>query len=209
MVRKADDGGVSTRILVDGQPVAVPVDLSLTGVLDAVRAHAPGRLVIQAEADGVGVPPEHLSTPPGNSPYAREFSFRTADPVLLVRDALLQASDALRDLAPRQKAAAEKLQASETAAGVADLSDVLAVWEQSKQVLQLAQALGVCDGMSNQEDAEALTHLARSLTEVRRTLQTQDWSALSDTLAYDLPPLSARWSVIFANLASNARPVAA
>lgn len=174
---------------------------TLGSALVAVREKAGSRLVVHVEIDGVAVPADDLTNPPTRQPYGGELRITTADAGDLLRDSLMYASGALRDLAPRQREAAEMIQMSKTSDAMGVLGDVLRSWEQAKQVLQLAGTLGVSMPTSEQSPEGAIGELARHLEELKRSLRAEDWSSLADVLAYDLPPLSDRWSAMLGELA--------
>ncbi len=197
------------KTLIDGRPLDIePKPLTLGSALEAVRGATPGRLVIEVVADGRVVSGDELSEPPERSPFASELHFKTADAGLLLRESLLFAADSLRDLGPRQAETAELIQASKTGEAMGGLTEILGAWDQAKQVMSLAGALGVRAPVGDDLTAA----LSAALHELRRALHQQDWASLGDTLAYDLPELSGRWADLLAEMAvgcGSGRPASA
>lgn len=172
---------------------------TLGSALAAARQRAGDRLVIEARIDGRVIPAGELVSPPPADPFGAELHLKTEDATRLLRDSLMFAADAVRELAPRQQRAAELIQSSKTSEAMEHLRHVLECWEKVKQVLELAGALGVEAG--GEARNQAVADLGRDLMQIKRHLSAQDWCALADVLAFDLPPLCEQWASMLNELA--------
>lgn len=197
------------KVYLDDQPVTDPGE-SLTSALNAVRAQAGQRLVIEARADGSPVPQAHLAEPPPNEPYAQELRFISADAVALVRESLLEAADLLEPARAEHQALADQIASADTETALQRLAPVLSIWQ---KVMNTLQAVRACDGVAipamddpaNDVDAAA-DRLNQRLVELRNAIQMQDWSALSDILCFDLVEEVDNWRTLlttFARLAET------
>lgn len=192
------------KVYLDAKPIEVSGH-SLTSALDAVRAQAQGRLIIEAQADGQPVPPEHLTHPPENTPYAGELRFVSTDPVAIVRESLLETADLLKPARDRHRHLADRIASAETEIALQQLPEVLAVWQQVMATLQLVRS---CDLVAipaqPPEDLDiddAAAQLNAHLVDLRMAIQKQDWSALSDLLAFDLIEDIDRWTTMLSDIA--------
>ncbi|MDX2116528.1 MAG: hypothetical protein SFZ24_13035 [Planctomycetota bacterium] len=159
---------------------------ALESALDAAGAD---RLLIEAVADGVPVPAEHLDEPPASEPYAGRLEFTSADASGLARATLSDAAGALVDLKPLHELAADRVREGRIPEAMALISDVLIRWGEVRSAIELtsrtAGAAGY-DEAGSRELSEVIRDLASRLTEIKRALGAQDWSSLSDVLAYDM-----------------------
>lgn len=195
------------RTILDGKPVQ-GCGSTLGAALRAVRDLAGDRLVVSVEIDGRPVPTDDLSNPPTTDPYGTELRVHTAEACVLVRDSLMFASGAVRELVQSQKLASELIHASRTAEAMDELGKVLVGWEQAKQVLELVRTLRA-SGTPGLPPVPALvgpeaggvSGLAQQLESIKRCLRDQDWAALADVLAYDLPALNEAWGAMLGEMA--------
>lgn len=197
-VRKADDQTMM-KVYLDGQPVS-EAGQTLASALDAVRSSSRGRLVIEAQADGAPIPDAHLASPPESAPYAEELRFISADAVALVRESLLEAADLLPPAREQHQRLADLIASGEPESAIQQLGTLLAVWQ---QVMDTLQAVRSCEAVTlpAQEIDATATGLNDRLIELRTCIERQDWSGLSDLLAYDLTEEAQRWEQLLATLA--------
>ena len=203
--------GRRMRVLVDEQVVPITAP-TIAAALAAARAAAEsrGRVVIEATLDGVAIPDEALAEPPADEFTGSEVRFGTADPGELVGSTLRGVAEALEDATREQNAAAEKIQRGQIAEALSHVSSSLGVWDQVRTaVINGTALLGLNVGTLEVRGAEgelisvegAVRALAERLAEIKRTFTVQDWSALSDALAYDMQEQSAAWRGILVGLA--------
>lgn len=187
------------KVYLDGQPVS-EAGQTLASALDAVRSSSRGRLVIEAQADGAPIPDAHLASPPESAPYAEELRFISADAVALVRESLLEAADLLPPAREQHQCLADLIASGEPESAIQQLGTLLAVWQ---QVMDTLQAVRSCEAVTlpAQEIDATATGLNDRLIELRTCIERQDWSGLSDLLAYDLTEEAQRWEQLLATLA--------
>lgn len=173
--------------------------------LSAVRAEVEGRLVVEVEADGVPVPPEHLDEPPTTSPYAQELRIRTAPPGPLVAEALMQVAEAIEETRGEHEAVAELIQGGEVEQGLDRLRALLAVWQRTQELIDLSLQTPGVNLNESQRLGESAEELVDRLNELKRSLGVRDWSSASDVLLYDMPEMIGRWGVM---LRESARDLA-
>lgn len=172
---------------------------SLAGALDLARdrAQSLGRLIVEVWADGLRVPGEDLSGEhPLPSPYASELRLVSESPRALVRSALVGAAAAVDEIKTAQQRAADSLLSGDTVAGVESLRDALDLWESVRRALgDGASILGFdprSPGVAGNV-AGLLSELSVRLQEVGRLMQSRDWSALADELAFELSDHAEAW----------------
>lgn len=206
------------RVLVDDQNVRVSTP-TIAAALAAARAEAEsrGRVVIEATLDGVAIPDEALADPPTDEFVGSEVRFGTADPGELVGSTLRGVAEALEDATREQAMAAEKIQRGEMSLALNHVAAALAVWDQVRTaVINGTALLGLSVGSLEVRSAPgaggqetiisvdgAVRSLAERLAEIKRAFTAQDWSALSDALAYDMQEQAAAWREILTGLAEQ------
>lgn len=194
------------KVYLDGCPID-GAGSTLASALDAVATSLDGRLVIEAEADGSPVPPEHLSQPPGTDPYARRLDLKSENAGALVRFSLLEAADALEGAREDHATAAKSIDVGDTSAAMGALGPILEVWSAAARTIDLARQIEqidlpgrVADGRSLDDVADTLN---RMLVEIKRCLADQDLVRLADVLAYDMTKAVDDWAAMLRGLAGS------
>ncbi|MBY0261577.1 MAG: hypothetical protein K2Q20_04500 [Phycisphaerales bacterium] len=198
------------NVFVDDSAVTINAP-TLAEALRAARQEAQrrGRVVVDATLDGVSVPDEMLSSPGEETFAGSNVRFATADPIDLVASTLRGVAEALQESKAEHIAAAELIQQGQIERAMSRLTTALGVWEQARTaVINGSELLGysiatakTADGSLSAEQAiEALT---QKLGDLKRAFVVQDWSALSDTLAYDMPGLADVWCKLLAGIADD------
>lgn len=176
------------RVYLDGDLID-DAGSTLERAIASARAKAGTRMLVQALADGAPIPAAHLDQPPGDSPYARELRFASADSSILLMDTLRDTAEALVDVREMQSRAAELLQSGKVDEAVRDVGEILETWRAVKDAIVLVLQASPSDryhGSEKQELSEAVAALASALGEIKRAMSVQDWASLGDSLAYDM-----------------------
>lgn len=175
---------------------------TLSDALTLVAQRTEGRLVVSAAADGVAVSTQDLLDPPATEPYAQEIHFRTADPVLIAREALFEAADLLERVAPKQAKVAELLQVGRTGEALPMLTEVIEGWSRGEQTLGLCMQVGI--GESHKQRIEKTVEQLRGrLAEMTEALKAQDLTTVADLLAYDLNEDIQDWTNLLRELTAS------
>ncbi len=192
------------RVLLDGAELAVETP-SLRSALEtaAATAAANGRVIVEVYADGAPVPAGDLASPSTEPMGASELQLTSADPRSLVAVTLHDAGDAVSQLRAEQSQAAEAIQSGKIDEAISMLSRVLGVWQAAHDAVEKGAALLAIDldamvlelpGGGRETVGPRVQSLAGKLGELKRAVVDRDWTALSDTLAYDLDEESAAWA---------------
>jgi len=203
------------RVYLDETPVGEEqpsLDLALRA--GASAAEARGRIVVEASADGVPLTEEQLAGLAGDCPTIREVHLKTSDPYALVNVTLLDACDALAGVRQAQSQAADLINAGKPEQAMPKLQEALATWqavcdvvEKSAKVLHLNldKISFASSGGEQQVVGTLFGELTDRLVEVKRGVIHEDWSALADTLAYDLDAQAGAWDLMLRALADHVR----
>lgn len=189
----------------DSVPIATP---TLAAALAAVResAEKSGRVVVEVLRDGQVVPQSLLESPTDVEEPEVELRCASADPRRLVADSLRQAGVELAAARGIHTSAADAIQTGRLDDAMPHLSSAMEVWTRVYRVVIDGSSLVGLDlstDVQGRPVSQSVQGLAGRLTEIKRSLQAQDWSGLADTLAYDLPDEAARWQVILNTLADR------
>ncbi|QQS09130.1 MAG: hypothetical protein IPK69_00405 [Phycisphaerales bacterium] len=204
------------RLFLDGHEVRSEAGGALASVAAALAAgvaaaESQGRIVIEALADGSPMGDEMLTSPPQTEAGVREIRLLSARPAELVRVTLLDAADAVEKVGVVQSQAARLIREGEASACLAPLGEALGVWQQVRDAVERSAAiLGVDLNRVTLGDSMPVSRhadeLAASLIELKTGLESEDWAALSDTLAHDLNARAVGWREMLRELADVIAP---
>jgi hypothetical protein len=191
------------RAFLDGQPL----DLARPTLAAALRAGVAaagdrGRVVVQAELDGAALEEAVLQNPPETAPGA-ELRLTSIGPRELVSDTLGSAISALEAVRSEQRHAADLIWASRPDEALAPLSTCVQTWNGVRDAVGKSVAMlgPEFEGEATRSGlAPAAQSLSRGLAELRRCLEAQDWSGLSDCLAFDLTREAAQWHAVLGKM---------
>lgn len=179
-----------------------------SGVDEASRG---GRVVVEALLDGSAVAESILEHPPEES-LGEELRLTSVDPGALVRVTLTDAADALEKAADDQRRCAELIQSGKVEDAMSPLSSALQTWQVVREAIDKSaalvhmplEAMELPGGVRGPDHLLTLiADLTSRLQEVKRSLSTQDWSALADVLAYDLTDEVQRWTTMLRALSET------
>jgi hypothetical protein len=200
------------HVLLDGQPL----DIKRPSLAEALRAGiaaagAQGRIIIEVKADGQSLPEESLEFPSDDVAEFAELRLTTADPRQLVRVTLLDAVEALESARAEQMTASELLATGKIEESLGHLQTALATWQavrdvvsRSAAVLRLRLDNVQLQGVEEHESLSVASgELNAALTSVKTALTHEDWSALSDVLAYDLEAQARLWKRLLTAFADH------
>jgi hypothetical protein len=203
------------RVTLDGTTLTVSkptIAAALRHAADAARAA--GRVIIEVKADGERLPDEVLAAPTEEATGIGELAFVTADPALLVSQTLYDAAEALDQARAEQQGVADLIQSGRTAEIGEPLARVLGTWQAIGEVVERGATLLTLDlstmrldGIDEDESFGASTTALREhLRALRDSVRDEDWSGVSDILAYDLDAQAERWARLLRALAGRVSP---
>lgn len=163
-----------------------------------------GVLIVAVTADGRpldGAELEHPSDVPGT--YG-SVSLVGASPRLLVERTLREAAAAIDEIRSAQAKVAELVDIGDTTGALEHLKGVFATWSAVREVIDRGGRLLGRDLMAVEPasiDAKrpveaCMLGLTQGLQEVKRALEVDDWSLLSDVMGHRLEALAKDWSTV-------------
>lgn len=195
-----------TAITLDGTPVQCS-EQTLAGAIRAGRAAAGSRLIVEVRIDGTVIDPDRPTPEVAALRGVERVEMLSACPHALVRVTVLDAADALEEIATVQADAAGLLQTGETERAMVLLRRALDVWGGVAQTVDLVGQMGLTRTDSAASAAlgagSAHPRLNACLVAVRTALESQDHAALADALAYDLRDLAREWTGDLRSLAEE------
>lgn len=191
------------NVLLDNQPLdihATPAETTLAEALDLARDQLEGTdlMVFGVCCDGDAIGPQSLDDAmckPLDSWQSIEFS--SARPKDVVLDALKQTRTALSDTFPAIHQAAQLLTGGNIADAMSALVRCLTVWSRTHEAIIHGAALIEVDFEEVVVDGRPLIDwihdLARSLRELKSTIESRDHVLLGDVLRYELDGTLQGW----------------
>lgn len=190
---------------------------TLRAALEAgiAAAEAKGAMVVGVVADGAEIPQSELEDP--SDTELREGGFQLIEltsvrPAALVARTLRDAAGAIDGLIASQEQAAAAIQAGDVQKGLSDLQEVFMTWQIIRDVVSRGggvlkrdlAAIPSLPGIDAKEPvALCLSALIHTLKEVKKAVDTEDWSALSDQVGYTLDAMAKDWKVVLSALAEH------
>ncbi len=201
------------QVLLDDQPLAIDrptLAAALRSAQDAARLR--GRIIVEAFADGTPISDELLSSPSDEPVSIEKLAMRSAEPRALVSFTLTDAAEALTHVAQDHDQVGRDIQAGKTQQALGKLGESIATWQAVCDILNKGatllkldlDALTLPDGDPTPLSGRFTAMLER-LGSIRTALESQDFSALSDILLYDMAPLAREWSVTLHTIAGLVR----
>lgn len=198
------------KATLDGTSIQVdPPTLAAAIAAGAKAAESQGRIIVEVKADGEALSSDALSNPGGLAGACEDVVMISADPKALVRVSLLDGVEALATLKPLHAAVVDALATGNLQLALDQLREVLNTWQALQNLLEHSRALlGVDLGqvpLPEGEpgfDARAVEFVSFTRA-IRDAVMNQDWSALSDTVGYDLDAAADSWSVLLRALAEH------
>ncbi len=185
------------------------VAAALAAGVDA--AEAKGRIIIEAKADGVRLTDEVLSAPPDAPSQIDVLSLTSAEPRTLASVTLYDAADAAQSIRELQAVASARLQSHGFDEEVLKaVQESLETWQalrdvvvQVAQVLQIDLATLELEGTEAGEPARRSAALVGKLGDLKQSLAAEDWSAVADSLGYDLEAEAGDWAAMLRSMATT------
>lgn len=198
------------KALLDGNPIDLDrPTLAACISAGAKRAESLGRIIIEVKADGASVLGDQLANPSDVPGVHTEVLMISADPRTLVRVSLHDAIEALTTLKPLHSAVADALTAGNIQAAMDQLREVLGTWQAVQELIEHSRVIlrvdlskvAMTDGNAGfDEQAQKFVVVSKS---IQQAVQNQDWSALSDIVAYDLDAAADGWSMLLNALSEH------
>ncbi|RMH14588.1 MAG: hypothetical protein D6695_00855 [Planctomycetota bacterium] len=202
------------QVYLDDKLLAARPD-SVADALEAgrVAAEAAGRLVIEVHADGHPIDQGMLDQPPADDAGISELRLVSTAPGPFIRTTLLDAVDLLGQIRVDQVEAVKLFHTGHIEEAFEPLQRALQSWAILRDVVDKGSTLGLIDVESVQVPSRSgqsepgtgfISTLMEHLTEVKRSLEIQDFTALADVLEGGLEAEVGRWEEFLRAMADAA-----
>jgi hypothetical protein len=193
------------RVLLDDSPCSVKAE-SISAALRSVAGEADraGRVIVDVYVDGHRCSADDLDRLDSQTGAVSELRLVSADPSVIVAEALESAETALADADALQRDAAELLQAGHSVEAFSRLTGAVSLWTSVRQAVADGCALVDLDLDSlkvGDEPASAIIGmLTDHLRQLRSSLESLDVVRLADLLLYEMPAVIGAWHELLASL---------
>lgn len=168
---------------------------ALATVRDACEAQ--GRLITDVFLDDRHLDRSGLDSLADTNPPGSELRCQSADPLNLVAETFEYVCDALDQVGSLHESISAHFQAGHMPEGINELKEALTLWDSVRQGVEQGCMLVHLDVEQMRGETapvdQALSSLAQRLDEIREAVSNQDWSALADTLGYEMKPVVDDW----------------
>lgn len=188
------------QIWIDNTHISEAQDIN--HAIDQARIHAEsnGRLIVDILVDGQPAPDEFYGETPETLGPIQELRFTTADTQSMVNESIETAIDSIELLKADQAQGAQQIRSGELGDAMESLRAVLEGWQAIRDMAdQIAQITNIdirTLQVGGEPGSQIIESLSTALSEVRETLQNEDWSSLGDVIEYDLEALATKWSAL-------------
>ncbi len=182
---------------------------NLDDALEHARLHAEGsgRLIVDILVDGNPATDAFFDSEPGDHPPIKELRFTTAHTQSLVAETIDTAIESIELLRADQIAGAKQLREGELDDAMETLRAIMKGWQAMRDIVdQITQITNLDIATLKAGDhlgSEIVEMFVKTLSEVRETLQSEDWSSLGDVIEYDLEELAAKWTPLLSALKTS------
>jgi hypothetical protein len=196
------------RVYLDDAELPGPIS-TLADALDAARRHAAslGRIIVEASADALPIPDDTLADPESVDRQPESVQFVSADPLAMVRGALLDAAAVLESARDEHASVVAAIDGAQVEQVGGRLERILGAWTACIATIRDGGALVGIDLASpvagGPAPAARVAELSATLIEVKRCLAAQDWSGLSDAVGEDLERHARDWDGMLRTLAGS------
>lgn len=176
--------------------------------LSAVRdvCEAQGRIITDVFLDDRHLDGADFNALAETNPPGSVLRCQSTDPHNLVVETFEYVGDALDQVSSLHESIAAHFQTGDMAEGLNELKEALTLWNSVRQGVEQGCMLVHLDvealRLETAQVDQALTSLAERLDAIRNAVSNQDWSALSDTLGYEMQPVVEDWRT-FVNLLTD------
>jgi len=197
-------------VTLDGQRlnVSFPANCTLEKLIEQIRAKHNECLIVSVALNGQRLDDKTLQATLAQSvPDSAQVDLASGDPVQLVGDALRGLGLEFVAGGDRLAGIAERLQSTEAAAAVQDISEFIGLWNTCHRVLVQ------CSGLLNQDLAQQsyegrtvqawFEEAVSRLSGLRDALENRDLVLLADMLRYELPPVCNTWQQLLNRVADQ------
>ncbi|MBO6512681.1 MAG: hypothetical protein JJ974_01795 [Phycisphaerales bacterium] len=180
--------------------------------IEQARLHAEnaGRLIVDILVDGQPAPDELYGDTPETLGPIEELRFTTADTRSMVNESINTAIDSIELLKADQAQCAQQIRSGELGDSMETLRSILEGWQairdMADQITQITNLDIQSVQIGSEHGSEIVQSLSTALSEVRETLQNEDWSSLGDVIEYDLEELATKWSALLGALIVDTLP---
>ncbi len=184
----------------------------LNAALEQARVHAEtgGRLIVDILVDGQPAPDEIFDDEPEGLGDINELRFTTADTNELIIETAQTAIESIELLKADLEAGAGQIRAGDLQDSMETMRSILEGWQAMRDIVDQITQIATIDiqtlKVGDQTGSEIIDSLSKSLSEVRETLQNEDWSSLGDVIEYDLNELAVKWSAMLSALIEAVNP---
>lgn len=195
------------NIWIDEHQITDAPDLDTALEQARVHAESQGRLIIDILVDGEPATDAFFDEDSASLPAINELRFTTANTTDMVNETLQTTIESIELLKADQAAGVQQLREGNLADSMESMRAIMEGWQAIRDIVdQIAQITNIdifTLQAGEKTGGELVESLSKALSEVRETLNTEDWSSLGDIIEYDLTELADQWSTLLEAMKSD------